>query len=186
MPEWAWIVIVLVVIAVLAAVAWVVWSRQRTRDLRQRFGPEYDHVVEERGDRSAAERELLERREHRESLRIRPLSGEARRDYAERWERTQATFVDSPALAVTEADVLVQQVLRDRGYPMDDPDQQMADVSVDHPDVMDRARSAGRIAGMAREGRASTEDLRQAMVHYRELFERLLAPDDEDRSRQTA
>ncbi|HEX6331999.1 MAG TPA: hypothetical protein VF129_12045 [Actinomycetota bacterium] len=186
MPEWAWILIVVAIVGLVAAVAWFLWSRQRTQDLRRRFGPEYDRTVRERGDRSGAEHELIERREHRESLDIRSLSAGARRRYAERWEQTQATFVDSPALAVTEADVLVQQVLRDRGYPMDDPDLQMADVSVDHPDVMDRVRAAGRIAGEAREGRASTEDLRRAMVHYRELFQRLLATEDQERRRRTA
>ena len=186
MPEWAWILIVVAAIAIAAAIGWFLWSRSRTSALRQRFGPEYDHVLEQRGDRGDAERELIARREDRESLRIRPLTADARRDYAERWERTQATFVDSPALAVTEADVLVQMVMRDRGYPMDDRDRQMADVSVDHPEVMDRFRSAGRVAGMAREGRASTEDLREAMLHYRELFERLLAPEEDKPTRRSA
>jgi hypothetical protein len=180
MPAWAWALIVVGIVAIAALVAWAWWKAQRTRELRRRFGPEYDRLREERGRRDA-EQELLERRRHRESLEIRPLSPAARRDYAMRWETTQASFVDSPALAVTEADVLVQSVMRDRGYPVADTEQGVADLSVDHPDVMDRFRSANRIALQARERRATTEDLRQAMVHYRALFGRLLA-DEEPRS----
>jgi hypothetical protein len=181
MPVWAWILIAVVVVAAITLALWVAATRRRSASLRERFGPEYDRVVEDRGDRRHAERELIARREHRESLDVRPLSPEARRSYAERWEVTQAKFVDSPALAVAEADVLVQSVMRDRGYPIDDADQRMADVSVDHPDVMDDFRSASGIAEQSRRGRASTEDLRRAMVHYRALFDRLLADDEQMR-----
>lgn len=183
MPGWAWIVIVLVVIAVLALAAWATIRKRRTRELQRQFGAEYDRVVGERGDRREAEAELAGRRERRESLDIRPLAPDARRRYADRWESTQAKFVDSPQLAVTEADVLVQSVMRDRGYPVEETGQRMELVSVDHPDVMDHFRAANRVAVAARQQRASTEDLREAMVHYRILFETLLR--DEER-RQTA
>jgi hypothetical protein len=126
------------------------------------------------------------RREHRASLDVRPLAPETRRTYVERWESTQARFVDAPSLAVTEADVLVRSVMRDRGYPVEDPAQRMADVSVDHPDVMDRFRAATAIAAAARDDRASTEDLRQAMVDYRELFGRLLADEGDPRLERSA
>jgi hypothetical protein len=186
MPTWAWILIAVAVLAVIAIVAWAAWSRHRTTRLRDSFGPEYDHTVDERGDRREAERDLMERRRHRESLDVRPLEPEARRRYEERWQGTQATFVDSPALAISEADVLVQSVMRDRGYPIDDADRRMADVSVDHPDVMDRFRSASAVATASRQAGASTEDLRRAMVDYRELFGRLLADDGEAGTRRTA
>ena len=185
MPEWAWIVIIVAAVVVLALIVWAAWTRRRTTMLRDRFGPEYERVVEERGDRREAERELIARREHRERLDIRPLPQDLRRQYAERWEATQAKFVDSPALAVTEADVLVQSVMRDRGYPIDDADERMADLSVDHPDVIDHFRSASGVATAARQGKATTEDLRQAMVQYRELFARLLG-EDESAIRRTA
>ena len=185
MPLWAWIVIAIAIVVVLALVGWAAARRRRTATLRDRFGNEYDRVVQERGDRRAAEQELAARRAHRESLDIHPLTSSAQREYADRWKTTQATFVDSPSLAVTEADVLVQSVMRDRGYPISDAKERMADVSVDHPEVMDHFRSAGRIAGRARDGQATTEDLRQAMVHYRELFARLLT-DDESPARRSA
>jgi hypothetical protein len=183
MPEWAWFVIVLVVIAVIALAAWAAMRKRRTQELQRQFGSEYDRVVGERGDRADAEEELVGRRERRESLDIRPLEPETRRRYAERWEATQAKFVDSPQLAITEADVLVQSVMRDRGYPVEDTDDRMAVVSVDHPEVMGHFRLATRVAVAARQERASTEDLRQAMVHYRSLFETLLG---DEGYRQTA
>jgi hypothetical protein len=186
MPAWAWVIVVVVIAA--AVGLYVVRSspRRRSQALREHFGPEYGRVVEEQGgDEKAAEAELAARQERRSTLDIRPLSDRSRREYGERWGRTQAMFVDSPQLAIAEADLLVQSVMRDRGYPVDDAEQRLADVSVDHPDVMDRFRLATAIAVEAREDRATTERLRQAMVHYRELFDRLLA-DEGDSDRRTA
>lgn len=174
MPAWGWAVLVVVIGAGVGLAMWRSSRGRRSMALRERFGPEYERLVRDHGDERAAEAELVARQERRSTLEIRPLSGAARRDYAERWERTQGMFVDSPQLAVAEADVLVQAVMRERGYPVADTEQRMADVSVDHPDVMDHFRLATVIAAEAREERATTERLRQAMVHFRALFQRLL------------
>lgn len=174
MPAWGWAVLVVVIVAGVMLALWRASKARRSAVLREDFGPEYEHLVEERGDARTAEAELVARQERRSTLEIRPLTDAARRDYADRWERTQSMFVDSPQLAVAEADVLVQAVMRERGYPVADTEQRMADVSVDHPDVMDHFRLATVIAVEAREERATTERLRQAMVHFRELFQRLL------------
>lgn len=170
----ALIVVIVVVVALLAAAAWYVTRRQRTRRLSERFGPEYDRAVEGADSRREAEAELTERERRRQELDIVPLSEEARARYAEQWQGVQQRFVDAPAESVMEADVLVMQVMRDRGYPVDDFDTRAADVSVDHPDVVEHYRSAHVIAGRSRAGEAGTEDLRQAVVHYRALFEALL------------
>ena len=171
-----WVLIALVVV-LLAVVGLLAYRQQRSAQLRKGFGPEYDRVVEERGDQRAAESELLERRERRRSYDIKPLGAAARDRYAERWRATQAQFVDQPASALGDADTLVAEVMRERGYPVEDFEQQAADVSVDHPQVVDHYRSAHAIHTKQR---ASTEDLRQAMVHYRALFDDLLAPPERD------
>jgi hypothetical protein len=174
------VVYVLLAILVIALiVAGIVIVRQRqSQQLQEGFGPEYRRTVEERGDRREAEAELQERRERREELDIRPLEPAARDRYAERWQSAQRHFVDEPAPAVGEADSLVMEVMRDRGYPVaDDFEQRAADVSVDHPRVVEHYRAAHAISMRATEGRAGTEDLRQAMVHFRALFEDLLEPD---------
>ena len=159
------------VIVVLLCVVGVLFMRQRrSAQLREGFGPEYDRVVEERGPR-AGEAELRERFDRRRSYDIRPLDPAARERYAERWRATQAQFVDQPASALADADKLVAEVMRERGYPVEDFDQQADDVSVDHPHVVEHYRKAHAIQS-AREG--STEDLRQALVHYRALFDELL------------
>jgi hypothetical protein len=165
--------LVIVIVALLAAVGLLLYRQRRSTQLREGFGPEYDRAVEEHGDQRAAEAELRERRERRRSYDIKPLGAAARDRYAERWRATQAKFVDQPASALTDADTLVAEVMRERGYPVEDFDQQAADVSVDHPDVVEHYRKAHAIHG---ERRASTEDLRQAMVHYRALFDELLEP----------
>jgi hypothetical protein len=174
------VVYVLLAILVIALiVAGIVIARQRrSQQLQEGFGPEYRRTVEERGDRREAEAELQERRERREELDIRPLEPAARDRYAERWQSAQRHFVDEPAPAVGEADSLVMEVMRDRGYPVaDDFEQRAADVSVDHPRVVEHYRAAHAISMRATDGRAGTEDLRQAMVHFRALFEDLLEPD---------
>ncbi len=165
-----WLLVV-VVVALLCVVALLVMRQRRTAQLREGFGPEYDRVLRERGDQRAAEDELRERRDRRRSYDIRPLDPAARERYAERWRATQARFVDQPASALNEADALLRRVMRDRGYPTEDFEQQAADVSVDHPGVVEHYRQAHAIQ---RDDSTSTEDLRQALVHYRALFSELL------------
>jgi hypothetical protein len=169
------VVAIVVGVLVLALVGWYVWQRQRSEALRARFGPEYDRAVREAGDdRRRAETELLKRQERVEHLEIRPLRAEQREDYLQRWRAVQAKFVDDPRGAVSDADGLVEDVMKARGYPVSDFDQRAADLSVHHPAVVSNYRAARDIAQRHRRGEASTEDLRQAMVHYRALFQDLL------------
>jgi len=182
MPVWAWILVAILVVAVVGMVAWTMLRRTRqTKQLRSTFGPEYDRTVETSDGKKEAESELLERQRRRETLDIRELDPAARQRYAEQWRDTQAQFVDAPAQAIRRADLLVVEVMRDRGYPMDDFEQRSADVSVDHPHVTENYRAAHAISMASDHERATTEDLRQAMVHYRELFEELLGRDGEER-----
>jgi hypothetical protein len=180
MDAWVWIVIAVVVIAVIAAAVYAFMRRRRHEELRERFGPEYDRTIGEAGDVRRGESELEARRERRESLNIRPLSPEAAEEYGRRWDEAQRRFVDDPAGALTEADILIVKVMSDRGYPMDDFDQRAADISVDHPDVVQHYRAAHDISSRAGDddARVSTEDMRQGLVHYRELFARLLETGD--------
>jgi hypothetical protein len=175
------LVAILVVIVLLAVLAFFAGRQRRSRKLQETFGPEYERTVEETGDRRAAEAELLERTEHRAGFDVVPLEPEARERYVEAWHRTQARFVDEPAEATREADRLITSVMRDRGYPVDDFEQRAADVSVDHPQVVDDYRAAHAIAAANDRSEASTEDLRQALVHYRSLFEELLEEREPDR-----
>ncbi len=160
-----------VVILLLAAFA--ITRRQKSTRLRQGFGPEYDRAVAQEGRRSG-EAQLRERLERRQSYEIRELPSDARARYVESWRHVQERFVDRPAEAIADADQLVQQVMRERGYPTEDFDQQAADISVDHPQVVAHYRAAHRTAEASRRGEAETEDLRQGMLHYRNLFETLL------------
>ena len=176
MPAWAWILIVIVAAIVIAAALIGLTARRRSSRLQSTFGPEYDRTIDQASSRREAENELVEREKRRKQLDIRPLSPEARDAYAERWRRASADFVDSPASAVSQADALLIEVMRDRGYPMDDFEQRAADISVDHPEVVQRYREGHRLSQLAASGSASTEDLRQAMQHYRELFDELLEP----------
>ena len=176
------LVAILVVIVLLALLAFFAGRQRRSRRLQERFGPEYDRTVQHTGDRRAAESELQERAEHRQRLDIVPLEPEARARYVEAWRHTQAQFVDEPVEATREADRLITSVMRDRGYPVDDFEQRAADISVDHPQVVDDYRAAHAIAAANDRSEASTEDLRQAMVHYRALFEELLEDRHPDRS----
>jgi predicted nucleic acid-binding protein len=168
------LVAILVVLVLLALLAFFAGRQRRRRKLQETFGPEYDRTVSETGDRRAAEAELQERTERREQFDIVPLEPEARARYVEAWRHTQAQFVDEPAEATREADRLITAVMRDRGYPVDDFEQRAADISVDHPQVVDDYRAAHAIAVANDRSEASTEDLRQALVHYRSLFEDLL------------
>jgi hypothetical protein len=168
------IVLVIALVVVVGVVAWLVMQRRRTEELRKRFGPEYDRTVSEQGDLRRAESELEARKQRVERLDIRPLSPEEHERFAEAWQSAQALFVDEPATAIKEADRLVAEVMRDRGYPVGDFEQRVADISVDHPNVVTNYRAAHAIALANERGEANTEDLRKAMIHYRGLFEDLL------------
>ncbi|MDQ3889187.1 MAG: hypothetical protein M3312_01370 [Actinomycetota bacterium] len=178
MPDWAWIVIVAVAVAVVAAALWGIAAKRRSERLRRRFGGEYERTIDRRGSRRAAEAELAEREERRDELRIRPLSPAARERYSASWRDVQAKFVDDPDGAIRDADGLVSAVMRDRGYPVEDFEQRTADVSVDHPDVVENYRAAHGISMASARDEASTEDVRQAIRHYRALFEDLLETND--------
>lgn len=182
MPTWAWILIAVAVLAVVALVVWAAMRARRTRELRSTFGPEYDRTMQTSGSRQEAESDLLARRRRREQLAIRPLAPEERERYRAEWHAVQGRFVDQPGPVVREADMLVTRVMRDRGYPMEDFEQQAADVSVDHPEVVQNYRSAHAVYARMEAGEQDTEALRQAMVHYRALFQELLdIPDERDR-----
>lgn len=175
MPTWAWILIVVAAaIVLLALLAAVVGRRRRRAGLQERFGPEYERTVDRAGGRRGAEAELAERERQRERLDIVPLQPEARDRYAESWRSVQTRFVDDPSGAVSDADRLVTDVMRERGYPIDDFEQRAADISVDHPDVVENFRAGHEIYLRSDRGEAGTEDLRQAFVHYRALFDELL------------
>ena len=177
------LIVILIVVALVVVLALVASRQMRSRRLRDRFGPEYDRTVTEAGDRREAEAQLQERTERRQQLEIVALDPADRDRYVEAWRQTQARFVDEPAEATREADRLITDVMRKRGYPIDDFEQRAADVSVDHPQVVDDYRAAQAIAAANERSEASTEDLRQALVHYRSLFEELLEVDrvDDDR-----
>lgn len=174
MPVWAWILIAIGILVVIGAVMFAVIRRDRSKNLKQTFGPEYDRTVAEHGGRKDAERDLLERTDRRSELDIRPLAPQAAEEYAAQWLEVQGRFVDEPSGAVIDADRLVTDVMRDRGYPMEDFDRQADVISVDHPGVVEDYRHAHEIFLAHGRGEAQTEDLRQAMVHYRSLFEELL------------
>lgn len=176
MPSWVWVLIAIAVVAVLAVVVWQALARRRTGRLQQQFGPEYDRTLGTTESKHDAEAELQEREERRRQLEIRPLSEAARDRYLQSWQSVQAQFVDDPRGSVASADSLIQSVMVERGYPVDDFDQRAADVSVDHPQVVENYRQGHRLAQASADGTYSTEDLRQAMRHYRALFDELVEP----------
>ena len=168
---WLWI---LIVIAAVALLAWIAFRYVQARRLHDQFGDEYDRARETSGSRRKAAADLKERRKRRESFELVPLSPDQQARFEEEWRAVQARFVDRPADSVREGDVLVAELMRTRGYPMEDFDRRAADVSVDHPDVVSNYRAAHDIRLRSDAGKASTEDLRQAMQHYRLMFEELL------------
>jgi FtsZ-interacting cell division protein ZipA len=174
------LVIIVVAVLLLLSAAWYAYDQRRRSDLRSTFGKEYDRTVEDAGDRRTAESELRERRDRVEALDIRPLPAADRDRYAKEWRDVQARFVDEPRPAIDEADDLIGRVMQDRGYPVADFDQRVADISVGHADVVEHYRAAHAIAERDQqdEGTTDTEELRQAMVHYRALFEDLLGSGD--------
>jgi hypothetical protein len=147
--------------------------RRHTR-LRRRFGPEYDRAVEEYGDEREAERALRARERHVKHLHLHPLRERDRTEFAQEWTRIQALFIDEPSRAVTAADRLIKAVMEARGYEPEPFEDRVADLSVEHANVVQHYRAARALAAANRESRADTEELRQALVHYRELFSALL------------
>jgi len=172
------IMLILIVAGALAIgyALWMYMQKERTQKLRSKFGPEYDKAIGEHRDRGHAESELQKREKRVAKFKIHPLMTEERSRYTEDWRREQSLFVDDPRAAVKHADILVQDVMKRRGYPVGaDFDQLATDLSVDHPRVVENYRIAHEIAIREDQGKDSTEDLRKAMVSYRALFEDLLA-----------
>lgn len=188
MPEWGWILVAaLVVVAVIAVVIALraTATRRRTEGLKGRFGSEYDRVVvDQAGDQRAAEAELAEREDRRKKLDIVPLSTEANQRYAGEWRAVQTAFIDNPSGAVGDAERLITEVMRERGYPVDDFDRQSSVISVDHPQVVEDYRAAHHIYLAQQDHPIGTEDQRQAFVHYRALFDKLLGTDDQHTSQE--
>jgi ABC-type multidrug transport system fused ATPase/permease subunit len=176
MESWQ-IAVIVVVLLVVLSVGWIWMRRQRTQRLTEQYGPEYQRAVESAGGQRAAERELDARQERVKSFEIRALSTSEHDRYLASWKESQAHFVDDPSGAISQADVLVQEVMRARGYPMADFEQRSADISVDHPHMLNEYRAAHNIAERHATGGVETEDLRQAMVYYRALFDDLLETD---------
>jgi hypothetical protein len=171
-----WVILLVVVVAVVAA-AWLIGREQKRRQslrLRQHFGSEYGRVVAEKGTQAKAESELIARQKRVEKLKIVPLTSADAARFRDAWEALQSRFVDNPKGVVVEADGLVRDLMVKRGYPMGDFERRAADISVDHPKVVETYRSARAIAIRDKQGEASTEELRKAVVYYRTLFDELL------------
>lgn len=171
-----WIIAAVILLALIAAVLLITRAARRRQSVRlqQRFGPEYRRVISERGDRTKAEAELLAREKRVNRFKIVPLTAEDASKFSQAWGVLQTRFVDNPKGAVVEADRLVRDLMVKRGYPMADFERRAADISVDHPTVVETYRAARAIAERDQQGQASTEDLRQAVVYYRTLFDELL------------
>lgn len=185
------LIIAVATVAIVAIIAWTVVRVLRHRRLQDRFGPEYERVKEQAGSRREAANELQERQERRERFDIRPLDRASAERYRNRWREIQADFVDAPGAAIRDADKLIQEVMRERGYPVEDFEQRAADLSVDHPEVVEHYREGHGIVERHRDSTGrDTEHLRQAMLHYRRLFDELVTAGDTpttgERERQTA
>jgi hypothetical protein len=175
--EWSWIILTIAAIVIAALAGATLWRNgrvRRRRELRERFGPEYERLVAEYGDSARAEAELESRARRVRKLSIKELSPGERDAFARAWQETQERFVDTPGMAVRSAHELVERVMGARGYPVDDFDQRIADLSVDHAAVIQHYRAAHALHEANQQGREDTEELRQAMVHYRALFAELL------------
>jgi hypothetical protein len=194
MAIWVWVLIaaavVVVVVAAIVAIGMVSF-RMKTRRLKQHYGSEYERLISETGSEKGAVRELTTRERKRDKLDIVPLTPSALSDFTARWQEVQAGFVDNPATAVGVADRLVTEVMRQRGYPVDDFDQRAADISVDHPQIVENYRAAHGIH--VSQQHANTEQQREAFVHYRALFEKLVEPttdetdnDEADKSQEAS
>jgi FtsZ-interacting cell division protein ZipA len=169
------IIIAVIVVVAIAVAAFFYWRNRQSKHLQSRFGPEYQRALEETGNRREAEAALHKRETRVEKFDIRALPPEERARYQTSWRRTQADFVDNPRESVSRADELLGAVMSARGYPVSDFEQRSADLSVDYPMVVQNYRAGHDIALRHRRGEANTEDLRQAMIHYRALFDELTA-----------
>jgi hypothetical protein len=185
MATWVWVVIAVAVVVVVALIA-VGARRRRTAMLRDHFGPEYDRAVENSEDRRAAEADLRAREKQRAQFDVKPLPEATRLSFASEWRDLQERFVDQPAQATGAADTLITRVMEARGYPMKDFDAQAELVSVDHPDTVDNYRFAHAVQQRAQTQEASTEDLREALLRYRSLFDELLRPEGNGAAGATA
>ena len=168
------VIVLIVVLAAVVTAAWFVIQREKTRKLKRQFGPEYDRMIDEEKSPRRVEAVLQERQKRVAKYDIRPLTKEERELFASKWRATQEHFVDAPREAVAQADSLLTDAMRTRGYPMVDFEQRAADLSVDHPGVVENYRMAHEIALRDAQGSASTEELRKAMQYYRTLFEHVL------------
>lgn len=166
--------ILAIIVVLIAVAAWLLYRKKESKTLEQRFGPEYERTVEELGSRPKAEAELKTRQKRVEKLNIVPLSPADASHFSQAWRELQGRFVDNPKGVLQEADELVQELMRKRGYPMADFDGRAADISVDHPAVVEHYRAAQSIALRDQRGEANTEEMRRAVVHYRALFDDLL------------
>jgi hypothetical protein len=170
-----WIILVcVVVLALIAFAAWFFYKKKQSHRLQQRFGPEYGRTVDELGTQTKAESELKAREKRVERLNIVPLAPSEAARFSQAWKVLQGRFVDNPKGVVVQADKLVRELMQKRGYPMGDFERRAADISVDHPAVVDHYRAAQAIAVRDERGEADTEELRKAVVHYRTLFDELL------------
>ena len=173
-PKLIALAVVVVLIIVVGIALYMRKRKKTTAGLRDRFGPEYERAVQQHGSERKAEAKLTDRETRVEMLKIRDLDPAERERYLAQWQAVQSRFVDYPKGAVTEADELVCSLMQARGYPVADFDQRAADISVDHPQVVENYRSAHAVALQLGKGEASTEDLRTAMIHYRSLFDELV------------
>jgi hypothetical protein len=180
-PNTMQLVLVAVIFLIIGGViAMAVMRVQRTNRLKERFGPEYERAINEMGDKRQAENELDARLAHVNTLKIRPLTAEEVNRYALDWQKTQTEFVDEPLTALQKADRLIQEVMKARGYPVEDFEQRAADISVDYPELVTDYRGLHMIAVKEAEDKVSTEEMRQAMVHGRALFENLVSTDTQE------
>ncbi|MGA9532090.1 MAG: hypothetical protein WBR18_05190 [Anaerolineales bacterium] len=172
------ITVVLVLVVSGAILGWVFAARKRSEKFQDRFGPEYEHTVETTGSEKNAQAELGERQKHVDALEIRPLSVDQREAYLAEWAGVQSKFVDEPGEAIVDADRLIKEVMQLRAYPVSDFDQRAADISVGYPELVSNYRAAREIALKNKQNEADTEELRQAMIHCRSLFNELLGEEE--------
>jgi hypothetical protein len=168
------IIVILVLVVIGAILAPIFARRRRSERFHDHFGPEYDHTVQTMGDEKKAQTELDERQKHVDTLDIRPLTVNERERYLADWKAVQSKFVDEPGQAIVDADHLIMEVMQIRAYPVSDFEQRAADISVNYPALVTNYRAAREIALKNKEHQADTEELRQAMIYYRSLFEELL------------
>jgi hypothetical protein len=178
------LIIIVILIVIALAVLAVLRRQQRSKRLQERFGPEYDRVIDEVGDQSRAEKELEERVAHVKTLNIRPLTADEVNRYGLEWQDIQRQFVDEPLTALQKADLLIQEVMKVKGYPVDDFEQRASDISVDYPELVTDYRGMHRIAVKEVKDKPTTEDIRQAMIHGRALFENLIKQPSEENINQ--